>query len=118
MFILQVQYAPKVVVSVVNGALETGQIPDGNTIDVLCAVDANPDVVTYRWFLNEEQLPDQTNRVLVSLCVFLIYFFINKKQINVHIFYMFMLYLIELVQHLASLPESNSEVCRAKRHWY
>lgn len=70
---LKVQYAPKVVVSVVNGALETGQIPDGNTIDVLCAVDANPDVVTYRWFLNDEQIPDQTNRVLVSALLYLKY---------------------------------------------
>lgn len=66
MCIVQVQYAPKVIVSVVNGALESGQIPNGNTIDVLCAVDANPDVVTYRWYLNDEQVPDQTGRMLVS----------------------------------------------------
>lgn len=53
-------------VSIVNGALDTGQIPEGSNIDVMCSVDANPDAITYRWYLNDEQLPDQSSRILVS----------------------------------------------------
>lgn len=63
---LEVQYAPKVVVSVVNGALDSGQIPDGSTIDAMCVVDANPADVSYKWFLNDEELPEQNARVMVS----------------------------------------------------
>lgn len=67
---LEVQYAPKVLVSIVSGALESGQIPDGSTIDAMCVVDANPAEVSYRWYLNEEQLPDQTGRVMVSVDIY------------------------------------------------
>lgn len=63
---LHVQYAPKVTVTVVNGALDSGQIPDGSTVDAMCVVDANPAEVTYRWYVNEELVPEQSARVMVS----------------------------------------------------
>lgn len=110
MCIVQVQYAPKVIVSVVNGALESGQIPNGNTIDVLCAVDANPDVVTYRWYLNDEQVPDQTGRMLVSKN--------NIKNRNKsHSITKYFFFSAELVQRDARLPESHPQVRRPERDW-
>lgn len=66
---LEVQYAPKVTVTVVNGAVDggSGQIPDGATIEAMCVVDANPPEVTYQWFVDDEEVqPVQRGRVMVS----------------------------------------------------
>lgn len=49
-----------------EGALDTGRIPEGNTIKFWCNADANPNDVTYRWFLNDEVVIDATLNQLVS----------------------------------------------------
>lgn len=63
---IQVQYPPKVKISLIEGGLDTGLIPEGNIINLVCICDSNPSEVTYRWHLNDELLPDQNSKTLVS----------------------------------------------------
>lgn len=49
----------------VDGALDTGRIPEGNIVSFMCEADANPNELTYRWFLNDEVMPDQNSKVMV-----------------------------------------------------
>lgn len=58
------KYAPKVIVSIVEGALDTGRIPEGNIVSLLCQADANPSDITYRWYINDEQIDGQTAHVV------------------------------------------------------
>nr|XP_022920904.1 irregular chiasm C-roughest protein-like [Onthophagus taurus] len=53
---LEVKYAPKVTVSIISGTAPNGRIPEGAEVHLGCHADANPSVVTYRWFLNNELL--------------------------------------------------------------
>ncbi|XP_044269269.1 irregular chiasm C-roughest protein-like isoform X2 [Tribolium madens] len=53
---LEVKYAPKVTVSILAGATQSGRIPEGAEVRLGCHADANPADVTYRWFLNDEPL--------------------------------------------------------------
>lgn len=66
MKLIQVKYAPKVVVVVEEGALDTGRIPEGNTVTFWCNADANPNDMSYRWFMNDEVIVDATLNQLVS----------------------------------------------------
>lgn len=53
---LEVKYAPKVTMSILSGASSSGRIPEGADVRLGCKADANPANVTYRWFINDEQL--------------------------------------------------------------
>lgn len=63
---VQVEYAPKVQVLLVDGALDTGRIPEGNIVSFMCEADANPNELTYRWFLNDEAIPEQNSKIMVN----------------------------------------------------
>lgn len=59
------EYAPKLQVLLVDGALDTGRIPEGNIVSFMCEADANPNELTYRWFLNDEVMSDQSSKIMV-----------------------------------------------------
>ena len=63
--IFQVEFAPKVQVLLVDGSLDTGRIPEGNIVSFMCEADANPSELTYRWFLNDEVMPEQNSKIMV-----------------------------------------------------
>ncbi|XP_026846211.1 irregular chiasm C-roughest protein isoform X1 [Drosophila persimilis] len=64
--LLEVKYAPKVSVSVVEGALAGGKIPEGAEVVLSCQADANPPEVTYRWFINDELMTgDFTTKMII-----------------------------------------------------
>lgn len=62
----QVKYAPKVRVDIIEGALDTGRIPIDNTVRLRCETDANPNEITYQWYINDEMIPDAIYIELVS----------------------------------------------------
>lgn len=62
----QVKYAPKVRVAVVDGADESGYIPIDSTVRLRCETDANPNEITYQWFVNDEMVPGADDVELVS----------------------------------------------------
>lgn len=47
---LQVKYAPKVTVSVIDGST---RLVEGMDVRLKCSADANPPDVTYKWYINE-----------------------------------------------------------------
>ncbi|KAI8433734.1 hypothetical protein MSG28_015721 [Choristoneura fumiferana] len=51
----QVQYAPKVRVFIKSGSA-SGRIQEGDTLVIGCQANANPNNLTYRWILNNEQI--------------------------------------------------------------
>ncbi|XP_063543466.1 irregular chiasm C-roughest protein-like [Cydia strobilella] len=61
---LQVQYAPKVRVFIKSGAA-TGRIQEGDTLAVGCQANANPNNLTYRWFLNNEHIAGAVRNELI-----------------------------------------------------
>lgn len=63
----QVKYAPKVVITIVEGALDTGRIPIDNSIRLRCNADANPSELTYQWYINDEMIIDATFIDLVTI---------------------------------------------------
>lgn len=64
---IQVKYAPKLAVTIVEGALDTGRIPEGNSIKLLCTSNANPSDVAFQWYMNDEQIVDATlNELVIS----------------------------------------------------
>lgn len=65
--IIQVKYAPKVRVVIVAGADENGRIPIDSTIRLRCETDANPNEITYQWYVNDEMAPEATDIELVSV---------------------------------------------------
>ncbi|XP_045462512.1 irregular chiasm C-roughest protein-like isoform X1 [Harmonia axyridis] len=63
---LEVKYAPKVTVSIISGASPNGRIPEGADVRLGCKADANPPDVTYRWFINDEQvIGDYTTEMIM-----------------------------------------------------
>nr|XP_029729836.1 irregular chiasm C-roughest protein-like [Aedes albopictus] len=63
---LEVKYAPKVSVSVIGGALAGGRIPEGAEIRLSCHADANPNDVSYRWFIGDEPVTgDYTTEMII-----------------------------------------------------
>uniref|UniRef100_A0A1B0CQR5 Protein rp20-signalp detected n=1 Tax=Lutzomyia longipalpis TaxID=7200 RepID=A0A1B0CQR5_LUTLO len=63
---LEVKYAPKVSVSVIGGALAGGRIPEGAEVRLSCHADANPNDLTYRWYINDELVVgDYTTEMLI-----------------------------------------------------
>lgn len=95
MKLIQVNYAPKVVVVVEEGALDTGRIPEGNTVKFWCNADANPNDMSYRWFMNDEVIANATLNQLVSNKIFEFKFVYLSNDFNyVHIL---VLVIIEIV---------------------
>lgn len=60
------KYTPNVVITIIEGALDTGRIPVDNAILLRCNVDANPHVLTYQWYINDEMVIGATLSELVS----------------------------------------------------
>lgn len=54
------------IVSIIAGALDTGRIPEGKSVRLLCSVDANPMDVAYQWYVNDELVIGATLNELVS----------------------------------------------------
>uniref|UniRef100_A0A182J1W2 Ig-like domain-containing protein n=1 Tax=Anopheles atroparvus TaxID=41427 RepID=A0A182J1W2_ANOAO len=50
---LEVKYAPKVRIAVIGGALTGGRILEGTEVRLSCHADANPQDLTYRWFIGD-----------------------------------------------------------------
>lgn len=63
---MQVKYAPKVTVTIVEGALDTGRIPIENAVRLRCETDANPNEITYQWYINHEMIANANLNELVS----------------------------------------------------
>lgn len=64
---IQVKYAPKLAVAIVQGAADNGRIPEGNSIKLLCDSNANPNNVVYQWYMNDVQIVDATfNELVIS----------------------------------------------------
>lgn len=64
---LEVKYAPKVSVSVIGGALAGGRIPESAEIRLSCHADANPNDVSYRWFINDEPVTGDYTTEMVRI---------------------------------------------------
>lgn len=63
---LEVKFAPKVTVSVISGALANEKIPEGAEVRLACHAEANPNELTYRWFINgEPALGDYTTEMII-----------------------------------------------------
>lgn len=62
----QVKYAPKVSISIIEGALDTGRIPVDNAIRLKCNADAHPNHLTYQWYINDEMRIGATLSELVT----------------------------------------------------
>jgi len=64
---LEVKYAPKVTVSVLEGAVSSGRIPEGSDVRLFCHADANPPDLTYKWFLDDEPIqPGATTELVLK----------------------------------------------------
>ncbi|XP_052742688.1 irregular chiasm C-roughest protein [Bicyclus anynana] len=61
---LKIQYAPKVKV-VIKSRSTNGRIHEGDALVVGCQATANPSNLTYRWFINNEQVPTAKNIELI-----------------------------------------------------
>lgn len=83
---IQVKYAPKLAVAIVQGAADNGRIPEGNSIKLLCNSNANPNNVVYQWYMNDVQIVDATFNELVIFRVTNVYCL--SRRIN---FYRFVL---------------------------
>lgn len=63
---LEVKYAPKVVVSVISGALANEKIPEGAEVRLACHASGNPSDMAYRWFINgEPTIGDYTTELII-----------------------------------------------------
>ncbi|XP_035451282.2 irregular chiasm C-roughest protein isoform X2 [Spodoptera frugiperda] len=63
---LQVQYAPKVRMFVKSGILK-GNIQEGDTVVIGCQASANPNNLTYKWYVNNEHIAgDVSNELILS----------------------------------------------------
>lgn len=63
---LEVKYAPKVTVSVISGSLVNEKIPEGAEVRLACHAEANPNELTYRWFINgEPAIGDYTTQMII-----------------------------------------------------
>lgn len=67
------KYAPKVSVSVIGGALAGGRIPEGAEVRLSCRADANPNELTYRWYINDELVIGDYTTEMVSRSILFIY---------------------------------------------
>ncbi|XP_053950749.1 irregular chiasm C-roughest protein [Anastrepha ludens] len=64
--LIEVKYAPKVVVSVISGALAGGRILEGSEVILSCQAEANPPPQSYRWFINDELVTgDYTTKMII-----------------------------------------------------
>lgn len=60
------KYAPKVLITIIEGALDTGRIPVDNAIRLRCNADANPNDLTYQWYINDAMIIGATLNEMVS----------------------------------------------------
>lgn len=63
---LEVKYAPKIKVNVIGGALAGGRIPEGAEVRLSCRADANPNELTYRWYINDKPTVGDYTTEMVS----------------------------------------------------
>lgn len=63
---LEVKYAPKVTISVISGALANEKIPEGSEVRLACHAEANPNELTYRWYINgEPAIGDYNTEIII-----------------------------------------------------
>lgn len=63
---LEVKYAPKVTLSIVNGLGPSGRLTEFAEVRLACKADANPLDLTYRWYINDELVPgDYTTELII-----------------------------------------------------
>lgn len=55
------------VITIIEGALDTGRIPIDNAIRLKCVADANPNEITYQWYINDEMFIGATSSELVTI---------------------------------------------------
>ncbi|XP_075987814.1 irregular chiasm C-roughest protein-like [Anticarsia gemmatalis] len=61
---LQVQYAPKVRMFVKSGVLK-GTIQEGDTVVIGCQASANPNNLTYKWYVNNDHIAGDIHNELI-----------------------------------------------------
>lgn len=61
-------------ITIIEGALDTGRIPVDNAIRLKCGTDANPDEITYQWYINDEMIIGATNSELVTIALILAFY--------------------------------------------
>ncbi|XP_068624517.1 irregular chiasm C-roughest protein-like [Battus philenor] len=61
---LQVQYAPRVRIFVKSG-IKNSRIQEGDTLVLGCQATANPNNLTYKWFVNSDQIIGNVNNEIV-----------------------------------------------------
>lgn len=44
--------------------MDNGRIPEENVISLLCQADANPNDISYRWYINDELIEGQSNNIV------------------------------------------------------
>ncbi|KAL0810397.1 hypothetical protein ABMA28_010542 [Loxostege sticticalis] len=62
---LKVQYAPKVKVFLKSG-VNKGRVQEGDTLIVGCQATANPNVLTYKWYVNNDQIASDTSELVLK----------------------------------------------------
>lgn len=62
---IDVKFAPKVTVSVVSNTLGNGRIPEGAEVRFACHAEANPNKVSYKWYINDELIIDDQSTELI-----------------------------------------------------
>lgn len=72
------KYAPKVSVSVIGGALAGGRIPEGAEVRLSCRADANPNELTYRWYINDELVIGDYTTEMVSHLIYIFSYTFSK----------------------------------------
>ncbi|CAG5025008.1 unnamed protein product, partial [Parnassius apollo] len=61
---LQVQYAPRVRIFI-KSSMKNGRIQEGDTLVLGCQAAANPNNLTYKWFVNSDQIIGNVNNEIV-----------------------------------------------------
>ncbi|XP_070492966.1 irregular chiasm C-roughest protein isoform X2 [Chironomus tepperi] len=63
---VDVKFAPKVIVSVVSNTLGNGRIPEGAEVRFACHAEANPNEVSFKWYINDEVIiGDQSTELII-----------------------------------------------------
>ncbi|KAL4707087.1 hypothetical protein ACJJTC_011413 [Scirpophaga incertulas] len=60
---IEVKYAPKVKLFIKSGV--NGKIPEGVDVVIVCKADANPTNLTFKWYMNEEQIVGNTTELKI-----------------------------------------------------
>lgn len=68
-------------ITIIEGALDTGRIPVDNAIRLKCVADANPNEITYQWYIKDEMIIGATSSELVTI----VYIIRRKKEVHINL---------------------------------